>query len=129
MNLLRYNNTPVSSTLGATLDFSVPVARNEVELYGEVGRDMFRRRLTSIGLTFPGLFERNNFDVYLEYARLRGGNTVASPPNEISARVYRRINRRFNAVVALSRFSNNDTNFTVGVSIGARSSGLPRSSP
>ncbi len=129
VNLLRYTNTPVNSTLGASLDFSVPLARNEVELYGEVGRDMFRRRLTSIGLTFPGLFERSDFDVYLEYARLRGGNNIADPPNEISARVYRRVNQRFNAVTALSRFSDNNTNFTLGISIGARSSGLPRLSP
>jgi hypothetical protein len=121
LNLLRYNNTPVPSTLGYSLDFAVPLKRNEIELYGEVGRDMFRRRLTTLGLAFPGLYDRSDYDLYLEYSNL-GTGSAPTPPRELAARVYRRFNENLSGVLALSHFSHLDTKVTLGLAFGSSDS-------
>lgn len=126
LNLFQYTDSGVPDTLGATLDFAVPLARDQVELYGEVGRDSFRRRLTSVGLTFPGLYQRTDFDVFLEYANLGDAAAVAAPPDEVTLRVYRRFGDAVNLVASLSHFSasagtSRDLSFALGISVGARS--------
>jgi hypothetical protein len=119
LNLLKYTNAGVPDTLGATLDFALPVWKDKVEFYGELGRDPFNRRLTTFGLSFPGLYEKTDFDVYLEYARLQASGTAGRPPIELALRVYRKINKNADLVMALSRFYGTDTSFTVGLSLGA----------
>ena len=118
LNLLRYNNSPVNTTIGYSLDFGVPIKRDEIELYGEIGRDTFRRRMTTVGLSFPGLYDRTDYDVYLEYSDL-GNGSAPTPPAELAARVYKRINDNLSGVVAVSRFSGFDTKFTLGLAYGA----------
>lgn len=126
LNLLDYTSAPVSTSLGATLDFTLPVVRREVDFYGEVGRDPFKRSLTTFGLYFPGLYQRTDFDVYLEYAKLRGHNSVPGPPSELALQVFRRVSNKADLLVSLSRFGDNDTSFIVGVSLGARSNSAAR---
>ncbi|MBV9470642.1 MAG: FecR domain-containing protein [Abitibacteriaceae bacterium] len=120
LNLLKYQNSGFPNTTGATVDFALPVVRNQVEFYGELGRDTVRRRLSTLGLTFPGLYDKTNFDAYLEYASLRSSNLAVAPPHEIALRVYRKLGRYSNLVMGLSKFSGVSTNFTLGVSVGGR---------
>lgn len=120
LNAFKYTNAQVDNTTGLTLDFTLPLARDQVELYGEAGRDSFRRRLTTLGLSFPGLFERTDFDVFLEYANLGDRTGVSAPPSETTLRVYRRFGRHLNTVTGLSRFGGGaGYNFTFGLSLGA----------
>lgn len=126
LNLLDYTSAPVSTSLGATLDFTLPVVRREVDFYGEVGRDPFKRNLTTFGLYFPGLYQRTDFDVYLEYAKLRAHNGVPGPPSEVALQVFRRVSDKADLLVSLSRFGDNDTSFVVGLSLGARSNSAAR---
>ncbi|HEX8552541.1 MAG TPA: FecR domain-containing protein [Abditibacteriaceae bacterium] len=123
VNALSYRDANTST--GVTLDFAVPLVRNEVELYGEFGRDVFKRRLTTVGLAFPVLYDRAGIDFALEYARLGSSSRTPRPPSELAARVYKRIGNNVNVVASLSRFSGavRDTSLVVGVSVGARLTG------
>lgn len=57
-------------TTGYALDFSQPVIPNEVDIYGEVGRDSLRRsRYYTVGLYFPGLYQRYDTDLFVEYTK------------------------------------------------------------
>lgn len=126
-NLLHYTNLPVSTATGVSVDFALPVLPNQVEFYGEVGQDPFRRGLITTGLTFPGLFDRTDFDVYLEAASLlKRGSTASVPPTEYSARVYRRINNNCNLVLQAQKFYRSESSITLGFSYGAHLL-LPRS--
>jgi len=118
VNVLKYNNLPIANSTGTTVDFSVPIVRNKLELYGEVGRDTFRRRLTTAGLSFPWLYDRTNFDVYLEYANLRSSSIALRPPTELTLRAYRRLSENANLILSASRFYGSGSSFLVGVSFG-----------
>lgn len=121
LNLLKYNNLSVSSTVGATVDFAMPIIADKVEFYGELGRDPFRRGMVTTGLTFPGLYERTDFDVYLETATLKKwGSTAPTPPTEYSMRVYRRLNKNSNLVLQLQKFYHSQGSVTIGFSYGGR---------
>jgi hypothetical protein len=120
VNLLHYSNLNVLSTTGASVDFALPVIPNQVEFYGELGRDPFKRGMVTAGLTFPGLYDRTDFDVYLETANLRRwGGTAPVPPTEYSMRVYRRINKNSNLVLQLQKFYRSQGSVTIGFSYGA----------
>jgi hypothetical protein len=124
VNAFKYTSAPVANTTGLTLDFAVPLLRDDVELYGEVGRDAFRRRLTTVGLSFPGLYQRTDFDAFLEYAKLQNSSLLSTPPSEVTLRVYRRFGDHLNTVAALSHFGGGaGWNFRVGIALGARSGG------
>ena len=122
LNVLHYTDAGpgLNTTPGVTLDFAVPLLRDKVELYGEVGRDPLRRRLTTVGLTFPWLYEKTDVDVYLEYANLRASSIAGRPPSELTMVAYRRLSNGVNLVGSLSRFSGTDTTATLGISVGAR---------
>lgn len=119
LNVLNYEKAPVSSGTGITGDFAISLVPKQIELYGELGRDPFKRRLTTVGLSFPGLYDRTNFDVYMEYAKVRGSNVAADLPPELAILVYRRLNPYMNLLLAMNRFSST-TRLTVGLSAGAR---------
>jgi len=119
LNLLHYRQTAAATT-GATVDFAIPLLRNRIDFYGEAGRDPFRRRLTTMGLGFPGFYERTDFDVYLEYAKLRGSGTATGAPGEFAMRVYRRISDNLDFVAAVNRFQGVDSRFVAALAFGAR---------
>ncbi|MDF2440493.1 MAG: hypothetical protein JWN98_1477 [Abditibacteriota bacterium] len=118
LNLLNYRNAPVSSGTGITFDFAVPLIRNQVELYGEVGRDPYRRRLTTVGVALPGLYDATDFDVYLEYASIARGSAATDLPSELALLIYRRLSDNTNLLMAVNRFSDIGTRFTLGLSTG-----------
>jgi hypothetical protein len=120
VNALRYFNLP-GDTLGASVDWAVPLLRDEIEFYGEAGRDPFRRRLTTFGLSFPGLHDRTNLDLFVETNRLRGTGSIPSPPGEVTLRAYRRINRFAYLTMGASRFSDKTSALSLGLAIGDRS--------
>lgn len=122
LNVLKYSDAEVDDTTGATVDFAIPIIRDDIEFYGEIGRDPFRRHIRTVGLTIPWLYDRTGFDVFLEYARLSDADDASAPPHEYTIRAYKRLNKAMNMVAALSRFSGDETRFVVGMSVGARTS-------
>jgi hypothetical protein len=120
LNALRYRDTAIPNTTGFTLDFSLPVARNQLEFYGELGRDPFRRNLRTVGITLPGLYQRTGFDVYLEHARL--GNSPASLGlrGETALRVSRSLNESVDLIASYNRYRGFGSTVLVGVSVGGR---------
>lgn len=123
LNVLKYNGLQTST--GATVDFVLPVVRNEVEFYGEAGRDVFRRRLTTVGLAFPGIFDSAGVDLAVEYADVGSSSLAVAPPKELAVRAYKRVGNNIDILATLSRFSGafRDTSLVVGVSVGARLAG------
>lgn len=71
------------ATTGYALDFSQPIIANELELYGELGQgfardpanpDRLRRgSFYTIGLYFPGLYQRYGTDLFVEYTKAPRG--------------------------------------------------------
>ena len=121
VNVLKYFNLSGNDSTGGTVDFAIPVVRDEIEFYGEAGRDPFRRSMLSGGAFFPGLHERTGIDLFVEYARVRGRAGVAGVPNELAARAYRRLNSHTYLVLGANRFSGGQSSVTVGLSVGGRS--------
>jgi len=59
-----------SGTTGYALDLSLPVLPNEVDMYGEIGRNSLQRsNFYTVGLYFPGLYQRYDTDLFLEYTK------------------------------------------------------------
>jgi hypothetical protein len=120
INVLKYSDADVDDTTGATFDFALPIIRNKMEFYGEIGRDPFRRNLRTFGLTFPWLYEKTGWDVFLETAHLSDARHAEAPPTEYAMRAYKKLSQSVNMVAAVSHFSGSSTKFIVGFSIGAR---------
>jgi hypothetical protein len=120
VNLLNYRG--LNTSTGATVDFALPLVRDKVELYGEAGRDVFRRRMTTVGLAFPALFDSAGVDLAVEYANVGSSSRAIAPPRELAVRAYKRVGNNVDMLATLSRFSGTvrDTSLVVGVSIGAR---------
>lgn len=118
LNLLNYQDSPIADQTGLTMDFSLPVLRNKVDFYGEIGKDPFKRKLRTFGVTLPVLYEKTGFDLYIERARLSGVAAAPSPGNEWAVRVYRNINENIDLVAAYNTFKGGNSSFIVGVSVG-----------
>ncbi len=98
------------SVLGTTLDWSVPLVAEEVDFYGEFGRDNAGAQLRTFGLYFPGLHERTGFDVFLEQTKMAdfllptpgGTRTINS---EWLLRVYRQLTKDLSALVSVDKIT------------------------
>ena len=122
LNAIKYFDLDRSNKLGLSLDGAVPLGASGVDLYGEVGRDTYGRNLSSVGLSFPGLYARTGFDVYLEAAYVGSSGNAARPPAEFALRAYRRLNDNVDLVTSLSRFSDGNTSALIGLSVGTKRS-------
>ena len=118
LNMLRYQDSPVPDTTGYSLDFALPVVRNKVEFYGEIGKDPFRRNLRTFGVTLPILYQRTGFDVYIEHARLSTSATSAGQPGEWAVRVYRTLSSAVDVVATYNHFKSSGSQVLLGVSVG-----------
>lgn len=120
VNLLNYRG--LNTSTGATLDFTFPLVRDKIEFYGEAGRDVFRRRLTTVGLAFPALFDSADIDLAIEYSDLGSSRRAAAPPSELAVRAYKRVGNNVDILTTVSRFSGavRDTSIVIGISVGAR---------
>ncbi|MCS7192314.1 MAG: FecR family protein [Armatimonadetes bacterium] len=57
-------------TTGYALDFSQPVIPNQLDFYGEIGRNSLQRsNFYTFGLYFPGLYQRFGTDLFIEYTK------------------------------------------------------------
>jgi hypothetical protein len=57
-------------TTGYALDFSQPIIANELDIYGEIGRNSLQRsNFYTVGLYFPGLYQRYDTDLFVEYTK------------------------------------------------------------
>ncbi len=118
VNLLKYRDKTVGDKLGASFDFAVPLFKDKVEVYGELGRDTFERGLTSLGANFPVLYDKTGFDLYIEYAKLHNHNGVTGLPKELTVRLYRSLGDNVSAVASWTDFTNTNTVFTIGLAFG-----------
>ncbi len=84
---------------GYSLDFSQPIITNELEIYGEIGRNSFQRsNFYTVGLYFPGLFQRLGTDLFIEYTK-----APRNLPDFFSVRIFHTIFPGFQAVLIGSR--------------------------
>ncbi|MFA0751005.1 MAG: hypothetical protein SLRJCFUN_001408 [Candidatus Fervidibacter sp.] len=86
-------------TMGYALDFSQPVIPNQIDLYGEIGRSSAQRsNYYTVGLYFPGLYQRYDTDLFVEYTKAPRGAA-----NFFSLRVFQTIFPGFRLVLVGSR--------------------------
>jgi ferric-dicitrate binding protein FerR (iron transport regulator) len=76
---LHYLRVPkVRDGSGYSLSLTYPVLRNVVDFYGEVGRAADRTGIQTYGAYFPGLYQRTDLDLFLEYSsRESVGHTMS----------------------------------------------------
>lgn len=118
LNLLDYAQTTGARVLGVTGDYAVPLLHNQLELYGEVGRDPFKRDLTSFGVYLPGVYQRTGYDVFLEWADLASSDTTPGVPKELALRIYKKVSNNADLLFTTSHFSDHTNSVILGVSIG-----------
>jgi hypothetical protein len=99
---------------GVTGDFSVPLIKNQLDFYGEVGTDTFHRDVRTFGVYFPGLYQKYNVDVFIEHTNLKDFGL----PNEWLLRIYPRIHQNLSALIAVDKESGGETHIGVGLAIG-----------
>lgn len=103
-------------TSGYSADFSFPVIKNELDFYGETGRDPWLRdEFISVGVYFPGLFQRYNTDLFVEFSR-----RPKPFPSLISLRCYQPILPGLRFALTASRrgrsaIMESGTDFSVGL--------------
>lgn len=115
LNVLRYANLPAKTATGVSLDFALPVVRNQLELYGEIGRDPYKRQLRTVGLGFPGIYERTGFEAYLEYARLSRRVDAVQLPNDLTLLLYKRLNTKWSLSASASHLGDSSNLVTLGI--------------
>ncbi len=120
LNVLRYKDSPVPDRTGVTLDFSVPVIRKKLEVYGEVGTDPFKRKLRTFGFTSPLLFQKTGLDLYIERAKLNNSASAAGVGDEWAVRLYRRLNDNVDFVGAYNRYNGGNSTLLIGVAVGGQ---------
>ncbi len=94
---------------GYSLDAALPVIENRLDLYGEVGRDALDRNLYTVGLYFPGLYQREELDLFVEYADRQGAPELAT------LRLYKHFGEDVTTVFSVDRPSGGDVDFGAGV--------------
>lgn len=57
---------------GRTASFTLPLSPNQIDMYGEVGTGIDDATLQTYGLYFPGLYQRTDVDLFLEYGQHEG---------------------------------------------------------
>ena len=120
LNVLRYANVPTRGSTGITLDFALPLVRDKVELYGEVGRDTFRRGLLGAGIALPILYDLAQIELNLEYSRVQRIGGQLTPPDEIALLAYRRLSQNILLAGALRHDSNGLTRAELGLAFSAQ---------
>ncbi len=123
LNVLGLTSGPLGTGTGATADFALPFLRDNVEFYGEIGRDPFRRSLRTFGLAFPGLQTRTGLELYLEDSALGNRAGLVREPDELALLAYKRLGGGVFLTGGFSHFSDRRNVGTLGLAFGARSGG------
>ena len=94
---------------GYSLDAAVPLIDGALDVYGEVGRDAFDRNLYTAGLYFPGLYQRQEIDLFVEYADRQQAPGVAT------LRLYKHFGEDLTTVFSMDKASDGNLSFGAGV--------------
>jgi len=105
INTVHYNHIGT----GVSLDFSVPVIPGEWDVYGEFGSDPVNKRVETFGTYFPGLYNRTNVDLFVEYAHREGQGQLWT------AKAYRNFDQDWTGVLSLLASSKDDAAVSLGV--------------
>jgi len=93
---------------GVSIDFSVPAIPRQLDFYGEFGSDPGDQRVETLGCYFPGLYDRYDVDLFVEYAHREGFGSL------YSARAYRDFEHDWTLVLSLLASSQDDTVLSLG---------------
>lgn len=94
---------------GVSGDFSFPAVEGEWDLYGELGSDSMGNHLETWGSYFPGLYQRYDVDLFIEYARHRGAESL------LSAYAYWEFENNWTGLLKLQHTAYDSINAGVGV--------------
>ena len=110
---LNLTENTLAPRVGGTVDFSLPVVRKRLDLYGELGRDTWGRDVRTLGTYFPALYQKYDLDLFLEYSDLSDFGFAYR--NEFLLRAYRPINDRTYGVLALDKRDGESLRFGAGL--------------
>jgi len=94
---------------GYSLDAALPAIEGTLDLYGEVGRDAFDRNLYTAGLYFPGLYQQDEIDLFVEYADRQKAPALAT------LRLYKHFGEDVTTILSVDKPSGGDVNFGAGI--------------
>lgn len=63
---------------GVSVDFSLPALEGKWDVYGEYGVDTYGNHLETWGSYFPSLYQTDDLDLFVEYARHAGAPSLLS---------------------------------------------------
>ena len=94
---------------GLSIDIAAPVIGGALDIYGEWGQDAADNDLYTVGAYFPGLYQREELDLFVEYADRDGLPSLAS------TRVYKHFDEDLTGVLTIDKQSGESVNFGAGV--------------
>ena len=101
-------NHAAGDDAGFSLDVAMPAIDGELDLYGEYGVDPFDRELYTVGAYFPGLYQREDIDLFVEYA---GREEL---PSLATLRLYKHVGEDLTGVLSLDKASGDSLHVGVG---------------
>lgn len=102
-------NDNAEGDLGYSLDLGLPVFKGELDLYGEFGVDSFDRTLYTVGAYFPSLYQSQDTDLFIEYAKRE------QLPSLGTLRLYKHFDEDVTAVLSLDQASGDSLHVGAGV--------------
>ena len=103
----------MATDVGASLDFSVSALKGKLDLYGEIGRDTQDRDLLTLGAYFPGLYQRYDLDVFLEWSDVTDFRFARN--SELLLRAYRPLSDDLHAFLAAGKRADGDEVYGIGL--------------
>jgi len=94
---------------GVSVDLSLPVLEGRWDAYGEFGDDPYGRHLETWGSYFPGLYQTDDIDLFVEYARRAGA------PSLLSAYAYKEFPHEWTGLVKLTH--TNEDHLSAGLGL------------
>ena len=97
------------SDTGWSFDWSVPVWPENVDFYGEFGEDPTGHDIQTWGAYFPGLYQSNDVDLFIEHAKRD------AHPSLTSASLYWDLGKGWTGLLLAKDRSGEDTIFGIGI--------------
>ncbi|MBM3500847.1 MAG: FecR domain-containing protein, partial [Armatimonadetes bacterium] len=101
-------NQAAGGDAGFSVDLAAPVIRGQLDLYGEYGVDPFDRELYTIGAYFPGLYQSEDVDLFVEYAARE------ELPSLATLRLYKHFSEELTGVFSLDKASGDSLHVGAG---------------
>lgn len=94
--------------LGYSVDLAWPAIPGQLDVYGEYGNTSEKAAVSTLGVYFPGLYQSEDIDLFIERATRRGELELWS------LAAYKSVNEQLTGVVLVQKHGSDDLTFSIG---------------